>query len=227
MGKIGDGYGSEWHLTQLLGKQCSKLDSAIFSVTGARKCHWHHGPYGRADGEGKREWRGIDFLPENHPARAAYLDFWPGSGSAPNWDAVARLATEADEEWLLVEAKAHKGELLSDCRASEHGGRPRIERSFTEAKSALGVSENCDWLTRYYQFCNRIAHLWFLDQQGVAARLLFIYFMGDRFPAGRVDCPESEAVWQEALARQNLHAGLPLENPLAHHVHKAFIDVRD
>ena len=227
MGKIGHGYGSEWHLKRLLGARCKQLESAVLAATGARQCDWHHAPYGRADSLGTREWQGVDFLPQSHPARVAYSDFWPARGNAPNWDAVARLATGGDEEWLLVEAKAHKGELRSDCRARTPGGRPRIEGSFAEVKSALGVAETCDWLTRSYQYCNRIAHLWFLSQQGIAARLLFIYFTGDRFPAGTVDCPKSEAAWQEALDAQDLHVGLPPESPLSDRMHRVFIDVGD
>jgi len=89
------------------------------------------------------------------------------------------------DEWLLVEAKANIQELKSSCGAKEkgqrsEGGRKLIAHTLAAVKSTLGVAEDRDWLNGYYQYCNRIAVLEFLNRQKVPTRLMFIYFVGDK-----------------------------------------------
>ena len=81
------------------------------------------------------------------------------------------------------------------------------------------------WLSCYYQFCNRVAVLHFLNQHGAPARLLFLYFTGDEFPDGSVDCPTSEDGWRLALAKQAEHVGLPDGHALSSRIHKLFLPV--
>ncbi len=79
-------------------------------------------------------------------------------------------------------------------------------------------------LRSYYQFCNRLAVLYFLHQQGVGAHLLFLYFVGDKRD-NRVICPETKAEWREALKEQDEHVGLPDNHLLSAYVHKLFLPV--
>ncbi|TGT35909.1 MULTISPECIES: hypothetical protein [unclassified Mesorhizobium] len=81
-----------------------------------------------------------------------------------------------------------------------------------------------NWLNGYYQFANRLAVLNFLHEQQVAARLLFIYFIGDKGDARR-SCPASEAEWKAPLLRQKQHLGLPSDHPLHDRVHSIFLQV--
>ena len=82
-----------------------------------------------------------------------------------------------------------------------------------------------DWLSGYYQFCNRVAVLHFLNSHDVPA-LLLVYFTGDTFREGSADCPADEEGWQEALAKQAEHVGLPDQHPLSDRTHKLFLPVR-
>jgi hypothetical protein len=85
------------------------------------------------------------------------------------------------------------------------------------------------WMKPYYQFCNRISSLWFLrNKQGIAAKLLFVYFIGDRFrpnDAKAKVCPSSEVGWTADLNDMYSHTGWSDTNPLAAHVHKLFVPV--
>jgi len=170
------------------------------------------------------ERKGLDFLPEDDPAFLAWADFWPRQGTPPNWDAVGIVRIGGADEWLLVEAKAHAGEMISACQAGEAGGLPQIRKALNGLKRDLGVADQCDWLSRYYQFANRLAVLNFLTQNGVPARLLFVYFVGDNRPDG-ILCPQSNESWEPALLEQARWLGLEHEHRLSKRIHKLFLPV--
>lgn len=221
MAEMGQGYGSECHLLRYLGRHRAALDAAVVSATGADRVAWLDYPFdaGRTWGDG--EWKGLDFLPPDSAARRAFADAWPTRGNPPNWDAVGRIERNGVAEWLLVEAKGDVEELASSCGAKAEGGRPRIAATLERTKADLGVDPARDWLAGYYQFANRIAVLHLLIASGEPARLLFLYFTGDRNRGGT--CPADEAGWSEALAAQDRHIGLPRRNPLAPLIHKVFL----
>jgi len=158
-------------------------------------------------------------------AHAAWKQWWPQRGGIHNWDAVGQIRLGGVEEWLLVEAKANWQELWSDCRASPRGGLGKIERAFGGTKQALGVPEDRDWLHGYYQLCNRVAALYFLNEHGVPARLLCIYFTGDKGDPPRRTCPKNEEGWQESLRAQDEHVGLPRGHILEARTHKMFLPI--
>jgi hypothetical protein len=156
----------------------------------------------------------------------AWRSTWPQSGNAPKWDAIGRLRFGPGQAWLLVEAKANVEELRSSCKASPVGGRPLIEACLARTRQRLGVSAGGEWLSGYYQFCNRLAVLDLLNEHGAPAHLLNIYFVGDRGDAGR-SCPQDPIAWESALRQMEEHVGLPREHPLAARVHKLFLPVCD
>ena len=139
------------------------------------------------------EYRDADFLAILGVGRLApsLEAFWPRNG--PQWDA---LGKSSDHGVVLVEAKSHANELESSCEASGDSLR-RIESSIGEAKSALGVSPSYDWLTQFYQYANRLAHLHFFQKHGVSARLAFVYFTNDPDMQG----PKSASDWRGVLAK--------------------------
>ncbi len=222
MAEIGNGYGSECHLLRYLGRHRELFDGIVrreIAATAVRWLDFHFDPSRRwMDGERK----GIDFLPSDHPAHTAWAAFWPQRGNPPNWDAVGVATFRTDEEWLLVEAKAHLGEMCSDCQASEKGGLAVIRERFGELKRMLGVAAERDWLHRYYQFANRLAVLSFLTRNGVPARLLFVYFVGDR-PRDGAQCPQTEGEWKAALAEQASWLGLERRHALSDRIHSIFV----
>jgi hypothetical protein len=152
VGKIALGYGSEWHVLRCLARYRSLLDDKVRSATGAREVRWLD--WNSAPAGADREWKGISFLPDDVRERIAddWARWWPQRGNPHNWDAVAVLD---EREWLLVEAKAHLGELATSCTAVDGEGREKIMRACAATRDALGAT-GADWLTGYYQMANRL-----------------------------------------------------------------------
>ena len=124
MGTIGHGYGSEWHMLRYLGYHREELSRHVLTeINHACKesrpdavVRWLDTgfaaePSSRHD---DAEWLGIDFL-NDAPIKAKWNSIWPSH--AQHWDAIAQLNVGGRSEWLLVEAKAHVGEMSSSCAA--------------------------------------------------------------------------------------------------------------
>jgi hypothetical protein len=96
---------------------------------------------------------------------------WPKGG--PHWDALGKHGGEA----FLVEAKAHAQELQSGPSRAENAAPVElIGKSLNEVKAYLGVDSSRDWTGRYYQYANRIAHLYYLRVlNNIDAYLAFVY----------------------------------------------------
>lgn len=121
------------------------------------------------------EYRDAAFLERiGHSELAPALKaFWPARG--PQWDGLCI----AGRTILLVEAKAHVGEMASSCTAEAPSSVTLINQSLNATKQALGASAGADWMNGYYQLANRLAHLWFLRERGVDARLVLLQFTGE------------------------------------------------
>lgn len=89
---------------------------------------------------------------------------------------------------------------------------------------ALGVPSDRDWLNGYYQFCNRVAVLHFLNNHRESSHLLLMYFLGDRSGPTRT-CPETKGGWDTVLGEQKRHVGLGEEHPLGAKIHSLFLPV--
>lgn len=129
--------------------------------------------------------------------------FWPKTG--PQWDA---LATDRVNRVFLFEAKAHGSEMHSNCKARGHS-RDMILASCHQAKAFLGASPNADWLTGYYHYANRLAHLALLRTCSVYAWLVFLYFTGD----AKLKGPASEEEWKPFIGSVHENLGLPKHLP--------------
>lgn len=103
--------------------------------------------------------------------RTSLGQFWPSSG--PRWDALARTD---NGKIILVEAKAHVGEMISHTRASPES-LSKIRAAIDRTKSAFGAADDFNWESPFYQYANRLAHLYYLRElNGLDAYLLFVYF---------------------------------------------------
>jgi hypothetical protein len=229
MGKIGYGYGSEWHLLRYLGYHRDELSGMVLKETGGEFITWLDFGYKQtaAPLNYDRELVGLDFIHDAEVIRL-WKAFWPQTGNAQNWDAVGKIEFGNHEEWLLVEAKAHLYEVVSHCGA-------KSENSLDQIKLALEktMRDFCDppikvenWLSPYYQYANRLAVLFFLMrevQPVIPARLLFIYFTGDQ----RKDevCPKGKEEWQIVIEEMEERLGVNPVKELTQRVHHLFLPV--
>lgn len=203
--------GSQMWLQRFVRDCPDILDDAIRAASGGRiaaPIQWRS----PVDWDGYAEYRDhafLDVLGVKLTARS--LDsFWPKNG--PQWDGLA--VTDAGDR-ILVEAKAHVDEMISTTQASPVS-LERIRGALAETHGYLRARQGADWTTGFYQYANRLAHLYLLRVlNGVPAWLVFVDFVGDRAMEG----PETAAEWEAAT--QVLHAALGIagsRSPLMSHV---------
>lgn len=131
--------------------------------------------------------------------------YWPARG--PQWDALGL----AGETILLVEAKAHIPEMMSDgCKASDPS-LAIIRDAFSSTMVETNTKAGIDWTGPLYQYANRLAHLHFFKKNGVKAKLVLCCFVGDNQMNGGA----SEAEWRGALKIADHLIGLRERHPLA------------
>ena len=120
--------------------------------------------------------------------------FWPSGG--PVWDGLGR---SIESHLLLIEAKSHITEISpSGTKARAESSKALIKASLDEAKKFYGSSAEADWSHTYYQYTNRLAHLYLLRQlNALPAFLVNVYFVNDEEMGG----PTSREEWQEGLKR--------------------------
>jgi hypothetical protein len=229
MGKIGYGYGSEWHLLRHLGYHRQYLSQNTLKVTGGDSIEWLDIGFSRENAplHDDGEFSGLEFI-RGEQVQEKWRSFWPQSGNAQNWDAIGRIHSEQRDEWLLVEAKGHTGEILSNCGAASPASRQKILAAFEKASRAFGNRTRPleNWLRRYYQYANRLAVLYFLMNECVPvvdARLLFIYFYGEN--REKAECPQSEQDWLPAIQAMDDWLGVDTNCELAKRVHHLFLPV--
>lgn len=132
-----------------------------------------------------------DFLKYNFSSelQKEITDWWLHKDTTtPNWDLISTCMIGGERGILLVEAKAHTGELDYES----HGKNPKkltsedsvrnhikIGAAINEAKVEIntkiaGVNISRD---RCYQLSNRVAHAWWLANQGIPVVLLYLGFL--------------------------------------------------
>lgn len=145
-------------------------------------------------------------------------DFWPNGGA--NWDGLAK----DNETIFLIEAKAHISEqMIESTGATSIESINLIKKSLEETKAFLDVKSDVSWCKEnYYQYANRIAHLYYLREiNKIDAHLLFIYFLNDKTVTGKSETKED---WKQAI--NDVYKKLELEknNKLSDFIHNIFID---
>ena len=144
-------------------------------------------------------------------------NFWPQRG--PQWDALGRIKEKA---YFLVEAKAHVSELISSCQAKSPGSISLINKSLNETKNYLKLKPNLDLSKGFYQYSNRLAHLYFLRTVNeIPAYLVFVYFVNDH-----THIPTTRDEWNDAPLM--IHSLLDTHrHELSKYVIDVFLDVQD
>lgn len=194
----------------------AELTQPIIARTAAASIEWRS-PLLQ---DGYAEYRDASFLQRLGLGQhaPALTDFWPARG--PQWDALG-ITDRGDV--LLVEAKAHVGEMCSPPSQASGTSRERIAARLEEVAAALGAHPaHASWIERFYQLANRLAHLHFLRAQGVAAWLVLVNFVGD----DEMNGPSSVREWRAAYQVAWHVMGLGARHPLAPFVIEAFPDVR-
>ena len=142
--------------------------------------------------------------------------FWPSRG--PQWDA---LAKSNKERVFLVEAKAHIPEINSPETKAKGKSRHQIQTSLAETKQYLNANSTVDWMNSFYQYTNRLAHLYLLRElNNLPAYLVFVYFVNDT----EMDGPKSEDEWRGALKLLHTYLGVG-RNKLSKYICECFIDI--
>lgn len=144
-------------------------------------------------------------------------DFWPRGG--PQWDALGRTPDGV----VLVEAKSHIAEFFSPASQASDASRQKIQGSLHRVKSALGVTASTDWSDTFYQYTNRLAHLWWLRENGIKAHLLFVSFLHDPDMAG----PSHTETWRAVFDAADYALGLPKRHALSKYVLHVTPDIRN
>jgi len=143
-------------------------------------------------------------------------DFWPSGG--PQWDALGRSNAG---RLFLVEAKSHIPELISSLRAKNEDSIRLIHERLEETKKYLNASVEVEWSHRFYQYTNRLAHLYFLRVLNkLPAYLVFVYFFNDVEQKGPISVYE----WEGALKLLHSYLGLG-RHRLQKYICDLFIDV--
>lgn len=201
--------GSQYWLQTLVANSPSRLDSAI----GLGALEW----LSPLVSDDLSEYRDSAFLARlGLSLGKRSLDaFWPSGG--PVWDGLARAR---DGACVLIEAKAHIPEMISSCSAKSPVSIEMIQSAFAQTQAAFDVDPGHDWCDGHYQYANRLAHAYLLNElNGVPTELVFVYFVGDRDMNG----PMSRDEW--LLAVREAHAHLGVLGQLPRYVRDVFVDI--
>ena len=161
-------------------------------------------------------------------AQCGLADFWPRFG--PQWDG---LAVTDRGQILLVEAKAHIPEMVTaPGQARGEAARQRIQESLQKVKSFVESKSSADWSASFYQYANRLAHLyWLRELNGHDAYMINLFLLND----AEMNGPKSVEEWQSAIrlqetfmgVRQAAQTGYALHPWVGAYVLNVFIDVND
>ena len=143
--------------------------------------------------------------------------FWPRRG--PVWDG---LAVTSKQNFVLVEAKAHIPEVLSPPSQAGETSKKRIRAALEEARHYYAPRSNKVWSEHFYQYCNRLAHQYFIAEVNhLPSKLVFLDF----YNAAEMNGPATPEEWKGATRLIHAILGLP-ESLEDRGVHHAYIDVR-
>ena len=123
-----------------------------------------------------------------------------------------------------VEAKAHTAEMRSKpTQARDENSILGIQTSLKETRAFLGSNTEHDWAGTYYQFTNRLAHLYLVRElNGLPAWLVCVYFTN----AIDVHRPATREEWERTL--EGVHTSLGLRShPLSAYICDVYVDVGD
>ena len=95
-------------------------------------------------------------------------------------------------------------EINSTCQAKNPRSLSKIDQSISKARTFYGTEDGKGWKTGFYQYANRLAHLYFFRElSGIDPELVFIYFCDYPSHVGT-----STEEWRVALTAQKKTMGI-------------------
>lgn len=203
MGQMALGYGSEFHLLRWLGRHRNEFDKRVKNLLNTTNITWLDFNFDKTKEIPDKELVGLEFLKYDtnyEKALKNWREEWPQSGNSMNWDLVGYTIQDNIKTWVLIEAKAHLGELEQDCGASSLVSIEKIEMALsnTAKNNNVIISEEKPWTKKFYQFANRLYVLDLLKRNGINAKLINLYFVGDMISSNRKS-PINKNEWQSKI----------------------------
>lgn len=214
-----DGRGSLKDIQVLVNKNQDLIDNLLkstFSDLANQQIIWTS-PIEQDD---FAEYRDNDFLVRVglDPTEIKLDNFWPAKG--PQWDALAKTTSG---HVVLVEAKANIPEIVSPVTGAGEISKTIIDKALNDTKAFLNLTNDIDWSGKFYQYTNRLAHLYFLRVKcNKPTFLVNIYFIGDDTVSG----PKTKQEWDAALKVLHTYLGLS-RHSLSEYMTDIFIDIKD
>jgi len=132
MGKMALGYGSEFHLLRWLGRHRIEFNKRIKNTIGVDNVTWLDFNFDKTNEIPDKELIGLEFLenePEFNKLLNSWKNEWPQSGNSMNWDLIGYTINKNIKTWILIEAKAHLGEIQQSCGASSIKSKEKIKNA--------------------------------------------------------------------------------------------------
>lgn len=123
----------------------------------------------------------------------------------------------------MVEAKAHVTEAISSPSRATQDSLKHIIKSLNNVKTYLKVDMAIPWHLSFYQYTNRLAHLYYLRKlNGIDASLLFVNFINDSEMSG----PKKKETWDACYQIMEAALGLKPGHALSKNIHHVVIDTK-
>jgi len=217
MGKMALGYGSEFHLLRWTGRHRNEFDKRVKTLLSVDNIYWLDFDFCNNKETLDKELKGISFLkkePNYSTVLSKWGTEWPQRGNPMNWDLVGYTIQDDIKTWILIEAKAHVGELESKSAATTKS-LIKIKKTLNKAaeNSGIKVSEKNPWTKKHYQLANRIYILDLLKRCGIKAKLISIYFIGDLSSKSRKS-PQSQGEWEVEIDKMKKYLNIENSNSI-------------
>lgn len=145
----------------------------------------------------------------NDAQRQTITNWWleqSGTANTPNWDLLSQCDIDGGNGLILVEAKAHEGELGNDRSGATGANAIRIRAALQEATDGWnqllpGFSLSFD---SHFQLSNRFAFAWKLAEMGIPVVLVYLGFLETReMDDGRRTILHTSEQWQDCVLRKS------------------------
>lgn len=194
-------------LTSQVPEEVAEFLSALVSPHAEIKPAMKWAPRGFLEPDEAKLGETAGFLSEKD--RLTLTQWWlakPGRANTPNWDLVSECRIGNSSGLILVEAKAHEGELGDDsCGAIKDNG-VSIQAALAQATAAWnqllpGFVLSAD---SHYQLSNRFAFAWKVAELGTPVVLVYLGFLNAREMGAH--CLTHDEQWRACVLKKS--AGL-------------------